>query len=119
MGRYVRTIDIDQDEAARRAASEGGEFFAFRCATCGRVYLAEARAAEDGEPRVYPDPADLTARRALIDDWLVCVGCSTYIEAAAIDAARRGDPSAESWRVFRDEMAQSRWAWALRANRNE
>ena len=110
---YVGSGDIDRAEVARRAGTTGGEsFFAFRCATCGRVYLGEANAG--GDLRAYPNPADMTESRAVVDDWLVCVGCSAYIEAAALDAARRADPAAEAWRVLRDEMTTSRWTWVLR-----
>jgi len=112
MERYVEARDIDRAEVARRAGSAGGEFFAFRCATCGHVYLGEADA--DRKLRAYPNPADMTENRAVLDDWLVCVGCSAYVEAAAIEAARRGDPVAEPWRVLWNEMVAGRWAWVLR-----
>jgi hypothetical protein len=108
--RYVAGADLNKAEIVRRGGTSADttDLFVFRCATCGRVFLADAAA-----ETAYPDPADLSKHRE-IGDWLPCPGCGALIEAEAIWAAWRGDPAAEAFRVRRDELEVGPWAWALR-----
>ena len=111
----VSETDIDYREILKRGGANGGDedYALFRCPTCGRVYLIDYEV-----DTVFLDADDLAKRISIpgSDDSFPCVSCGRPLDSQSIWKALRTEDDTAHWRVTRDGLRFSPWAWVVKPN---
>jgi hypothetical protein len=109
MANFVPESAIDYTAVLERGGANCGDedFALFKCPSCGFVYLLEYEV-----DTVYLSGDDLTQRQDVTDpsQGFVCISCKNHIPPRAWAGPRAEEQFLVTW----EELAKSRWSWAVR-----